>query len=77
MIKRRALNIHYVSDVALDVGKTHTHTHTKSAHAREFTQISDRGISEMVGWHHPLNGHELEQTVGDNEGQESLARCSP
>ena len=32
---------------------------------------------EMVGWHHRLNGHELEQTLGDSEGQESLACCSP
>ena len=23
---------------------------------------------EMVGWHHQLNGHELEQTLGDSEG---------
>ena len=22
---------------------------------------------EMVGWHHQLNGHELEQTLGDSE----------
>ena len=28
---------------------------------------------EMVGWHHQLNGHEFEQTVGDSEGQGSLA----
>ena len=32
---------------------------------------------EMVGWHHRLNGHEFEQTPGDNEGQGSLACCSP
>ena len=32
---------------------------------------------EMVGWHHWLNGHEFEQTPGDNEGQGSLARYSP
>ena len=32
---------------------------------------------EMVGWHHPLNGHEFEQTLGDSEGQGSLACCSP
>ena len=32
---------------------------------------------EMVGWHHWLNGHETEQTVGDGEGQGSLARYSP
>ena len=28
---------------------------------------------EMVGWHHWLSGHELEQTLGDSEGQGSLA----
>ena len=32
---------------------------------------------EMVGWHHRFNGHEIEQTVGDGEGQGSLARYSP
>ena len=25
---------------------------------------------EMAGWHHQLNGHESEQTLGDSEGQE-------
>ena len=28
---------------------------------------------QIVGWHHRLNGHEFEQTLGDSEGQESLA----
>ena len=32
---------------------------------------------EMVEWHHRLNRHELEQTLGDSEGQGSLACCSP
>ena len=32
---------------------------------------------EMVGWHHWLKGHESEQTLGDGEGQGSLACCSP
>ena len=32
---------------------------------------------EMVGWHHQLNGHELEQTLGDSGGQGSLVCCSP
>ena len=27
---------------------------------------------EIVGWHHRLNGHESEQTLGDSEGQGSL-----
>ena len=31
----------------------------------------------MVGWHHPLNGHESEQTPGAGEGQGRLAGCSP
>ena len=31
---------------------------------------------EMVGWHHWLNGHEFEQTLGDGDGQGSLACCS-
>ena len=31
----------------------------------------------MVGWHHQLNGNELGQTLGDGEGQESLACYSP
>ena len=32
---------------------------------------------EMVGWHHQLKGHEFEQSLGDSEGQGSLAYCSP
>ena len=31
---------------------------------------------KMGGWHHRLNGHEFEQTLGDGEGQGSLACCS-
>ena len=30
---------------------------------------------EMVGWYHQLNGHESELTLGDGEGQGSLAGC--
>ena len=32
---------------------------------------------EMVGWHHWFNGHEFEQTLGDNEEQGSQVCCSP
>ena len=31
---------------------------------------------EMVGWHHRLNRHEFEQTLGCNERQGSLVCCS-
>ena len=33
--------------------------------------------SEIVGWHHQLNGHEFEQTLGNGEGQGSLVYYSP
>ena len=32
---------------------------------------------ELVGWHHRLNEHEFEQTLGGSEGQGSLVCCSP
>ena len=32
---------------------------------------------EMLVWHHQLNGHELGQALGYDEGQGSLACCSP
>ena len=31
----------------------------------------------MVGWHHQLNGHKFEQTLGDSEEQGSLECWSP
>ena len=32
---------------------------------------------KMVGWHHQLYGHEFEQALGVDDGQESLVCCSP
>ena len=32
---------------------------------------------EVVGWHHQLNGYEVEQTPRDSEGQGNLGCCSP
>ena len=34
----------------------------------------EKGMTEdeMAGWHHQLDGHQSEQTSGDNEGQGSL-----
>ena len=31
---------------------------------------------EMVGWHHWLDGHEFEETLGAGDGQGSLVCCS-
>ena len=35
----------------------------------------EKGVTEdeTVGWHHRLNGRDLEQNLGDSEGQGSLA----
>ena len=32
---------------------------------------------EMVGWHHRLDRHEFEQTLGVGDGQRNLVCCSP
>ena len=32
---------------------------------------------EVVGWHHQLIGHELEQALGAGDGQGNLGCCSP
>ena len=32
---------------------------------------------EMVRWHHRLDGHEFEHTLGVGDGQGSLGCCSP
>ena len=39
----------------------------------------EKGVTEdeIIGWHHRLKGHELEQTLGDSEGQGSLVCCRP
>ena len=38
----------------------------------------EKGITqdEMAGWHHRLNGHEFEWTLGVGDGQGGLACCS-
>ena len=32
---------------------------------------------DMVRWHHQINGHEFEQTLGVGGGQGGLVCCSP
>ena len=43
---------------------------------KDWRQEKGTSEDEMVGWHHWLNGHELEQAPGDGDGQGSLC-CSP
>ena len=39
----------------------------------------EKGMTEdeMVGWHHRLNEHQFDQTLGVGDGQGSLACCGP
>ena len=37
----------------------------------------NRQKAYVLGWPHQLNAQELEQTLGDGEGQGSLVRCGP
>ena len=50
----------------------------KDPDARKDGEQEEKGKTEdeMVVWHHGLNGHEFEQTLGDGEGQGSLVCCS-
>ena len=52
---------------------------TKSLLIGKDWRQEEKGMTEdrMIGWHHWLNGHEFEQTLGVGEGQGSLACCSP
>ena len=46
----------------------------KDPDAEKAWRQEEKGMTEedMVGWHHRFNGHEFEQALGDDEGQESL-----
>ena len=50
----------------------------KDPYARKDWRL-EKGMTgdEMVGWHHWLDGHEFEQTVGVDDEQGSVACCSP
>ena len=43
---------------------------------KDWKEMEKRATEDgMVGWHHQLDGHEFEQTLGDSEGQGSLMHC--
>ena len=55
------------------------HWMQKDSDARKDWRHEEKGTTEdeMVGWHHRLNGHEFEQTLGVGDGQGGLEGCSP
>ena len=44
---------------------------------KDWRQEKEITEDEVVGWHHQLDGHEIEQATGVGYGQGSLACCSP
>ena len=44
---------------------------------KDWKQEKGTTEDEMVGWHHWLDGHEFEQSPGVDDGQGSMACCSP
>ena len=51
----------------------------KDSDAWKYWRQEEKGMTEdeMVGWHHRLNGHGFQQTLGVRDGQGSLVCCSP
>ena len=44
---------------------------------KDWRQEKGMTKDKMVGWHHRLDGHEFEQTLGIGDGQGSRVCCSP
>ena len=57
--------------------RTHTLGKTLMLGKIEGRRRKEVAEDETVGWHHQLNGHEFEKTLGDSEGQRSLVCDSP
>ena len=51
----------------------------KDPDSGKYWRQEEKGTTEdeMVGWHHRLNGHEFEWTLGVGDGQGGLVCCSP
>ena len=49
----------------------------KDSDAGRYWGQEEKGTTEdeMAGWHHSLNGHEFEWTLGDGDGQGGLVCC--
>ena len=51
----------------------------KDPDSGKYWKQEEKGMAEdeIVGWHHWLDGNELERTLGVGDGQGNLACCSP
>ena len=67
-----------VSLLATRLGMTSRLTEKDPDAGKDWRQEEKKATEdEVVGWHHQLNGHEFEQSLGDSEGQRILACYSP
>ena len=72
------VQISYIKDPVLCPPERKSQAIGKDPDAGKDWGQEEKGMTEdeMVGWHHWLNGHELEQTPGDGDGQGGLVCCS-
>ena len=82
--KKSALNIHWNIDAEAEAPvlwppDAKSWLTGKDPDAGKDWRQEEKGITEdeMVEWHHQLNGHDFEKTLGDNDGQGSLVCYSP
>ena len=68
--RKSILNIHW-KDWCWSWSSNSLATWCKVPDAKKDWGQEEKGATEddMVGWHHRLNGHEFEQTLGDSEGE--------
>ena len=71
MLKLKYQNFGHLLQIANSLEKTLMLGKIESSRRRGWQMM------RWFGWHYQLNGHEFEQTLGDNEGQGSLVCCNP
>ena len=75
------LKLHYICDIypILWPPDAESHLIGKDPDVGKDWRQEEKETTEdgTVGRHHQLNGHKFEQTLGDGEGQGSLACCNP
>ena len=76
LLKRKKAQTKYLS---VNKWKYYSQIHKQILYLEIYWRRDEKETTEdeMFGWHHRLNGHELEWTLGVGDGQGGLACCSP
>ena len=77
LVKKTTLTLHQkVGKVVGGIQNENQFRSHKDPNAgRDWGQEKGTTEDEMAGWHHRLDGHEVEQTPGVGDGQGGLACC--